>query len=300
MHVPIWPASLVTELSQRRCIVFLGAGITASCKNGTGQSPPRWKELLEKAGDRVTDAAAKKAAAKLIKRGQYLDAAEVIFSVVNAAERGALLREVFTTPRFTHSKLHQYILKLDAKIVVTTNYDQVYEDYCRSGAAANAYRICRQHDDNFIDLIRAPEPVIVKAHGCMSATSHTVLTRRDYFENRKQYSAFYRVLDALFLTHTLLFIGYSMSDPDIQLVLENANISAPSQHPHYVLTDRSRERAIDAAIEKACNVQMLYYPKGRHEHVESALEDLSQQVEQQLVRGAGVVAPAPVVGPGVV
>lgn len=38
----IWPANLVEELAYRRCVIFIGSGVSATAKNGEGQSPETW------------------------------------------------------------------------------------------------------------------------------------------------------------------------------------------------------------------------------------------------------------------
>ncbi|EAU55355.1 hypothetical protein SPV1_11501 [Mariprofundus ferrooxydans PV-1] len=97
---------------------------------------------------------------------------------------------------------------------------------------------------------------------------------------RQNNSTFYSVLDALFITHTLLFIGYSMSDPDIQLVLENSSIAAPSAHPHYAFIQDNISDDIESALAKSYNIQYLKYPEGDHDYANEAIIDLAESVEQ--------------------
>jgi hypothetical protein len=88
------------------------------------------------------------------------------------------------------------------------------------------------------------------------------------------------VLDALFLTNTVLFIGYSLSDPDIQLLLENATIAARSAHPHYALVEDVLQPDIEAAAKAAYNIHFIKYPAGRHDEAERLLRQLSDEVTQ--------------------
>lgn len=42
-----WPGALIRELAERRYIVFLGAGASAGCISGYGETrPPNWNRLL--------------------------------------------------------------------------------------------------------------------------------------------------------------------------------------------------------------------------------------------------------------
>ncbi len=119
---------------------------------------------------------------------------------------------------------------------------------------------------------------MIKAHGCVSDPTKIVLSRSSYYTAKQEYPGFYRLLDALFLTHTLLFVGCSLTDPDIQLVLENANISVPSAHPHYALVEKTRHPSIKAAMKTTHNLELVEYPKGKHKEAETAVATLRDRV----------------------
>lgn len=96
--------------------------------------------------------------------------------------------------------------------VITTNYDELLERVLPS---------CRvfvgQEDVLFGDVQGIGE--IYKIHGSVSAPESLVLTDRDYqrFEARNPYLA--SKLTAAFIEHPVIFLGYSLSDPNIRLVL---------------------------------------------------------------------------------
>jgi hypothetical protein len=218
-------------------------------------------------------------ARELIDKEQYLDAAQVIFDNSNSADRTRFFRDTLDAPRFQASAIHKTIYNLDPKIVITTNYDQIYEDYCRQGQGAQGYNVSRYYDGHVLNDIRSDVRCIIKAHGCMSDPTRVVMTRSSYFEARRNYQSFYAVLDAVFLTNTLLFVGAGLSDPDIQLILENANLSAPSDNNHYALVPEGRHRSIVSAIKNTSNIVLLEYEDGHHEQAEEALEHLRERVE---------------------
>ena len=133
----------------------------------------------------------------------------------------------------------------------------------------------------------SPVRLIVKAHGCVADPARIVLSRSQYFKERQLHAGFYNVLDALFITHTILFVGYSMSDPDIQLVLENSNISATSSHTHYALVEDSIQPDIEDASRRAYNIHFIKYPAGQHQEAARLLADLEEQVTQFRVANPG-------------
>ena len=246
-------------------------------ENGTSH-PPNWEKFLTDASLLIPNDADRKVARSLIKKYQFLDAAEIITERANPADFAAYLRNTFITPKFAPNEMHKIILELDPKIVITTNYDEIYDHYCISGNAESGYNICRYYDRFAVENIRSRVRLVMKAHGCVSDPTKVVLSRSSYYTAKRDHPSFYQVLDALFLTHTILFIGASLTDPDIQLVLENVNISAPSAHPHYALVEKTRHPSIKAAIKKTHNVELIEYPKGKHNLAVEAMKDLRNKV----------------------
>jgi hypothetical protein len=251
-----------------------------------GLYPPGWTKFLLKALPQVTKAADRKYARELIKSQQFLDAAEIITECSDHADFGNYLRSTFIEPRFAPSQIHRLVLEMDPKIVITTNYDQIYDQYCNSGIAAPGYNVAKYSDDFVVENIRSRIRLIIKAHGCVSGAQQIVLSRSSYYRARRDYPGFYQVLDALFLTNTLLFIGCSLTDPDIQLVLENANLSTPSAHPHYALVEKTRHNALKLATKTAHNIELIEYPVGEHKLATEALGHLRDKVN--LIRAATV------------
>lgn len=113
------------------------------------------------------------------------------------------------------SVLHRLIVQLDFPIIYTTNYDRnlevAFEIHGRDFVkVANARDISRA---------RNGATQIIKYHGDFDEDASLVLTETDYFERL----SFDSPLDVKFradaLGRTVLFIGYSLSDMNIRLLL---------------------------------------------------------------------------------
>jgi len=276
-----WPVALIAELAARRCIPFLGAGASASSLAADGVTrPPLWPAFLAALREACPAGTDFAAVDNLMAKEKFLDAAEVLLAKIVPADFTRVVREQFVQPRFTRSAIHLAVLDLDPKIVVTTNYDDIYDTFCRTGIARDGYNVCKYYDEHLVNDLRSPVRLIVKAHGCVSDASRIVLTRSQYFRERQKHGAFYSALDALFLTNTVLFVGYGLSDPDIQLVLENATIAARSSHPHYALVEDTMQADVEAAARASYNIHFIKYPAGRHDEAERLVRDLADQVTQ--------------------
>lgn len=277
-----WPPSLIEELAARRAMIFIGAGISASAEAPGGKRPPTWKALLLDAKDRFIRSKDEKTfIQELIDKQLYLDAAEVIFDSVGQAEHREFFTENFATPNYEPSDFHKAIQEINSKIVITTNYDQTYEIQCDALRAGRGYAVRTYIDNKLLNDIRSKDNLIIKAHGCINKTESIVLTRSDYFEAKRKNGYFYHILDSLLLINTVLFLGCGMSDPDIQLILENTNIAAYSDHPHYAILPRGRHPALIKAMERTYNIKILEYDHidgDDHIHLLNSLNDLAAKV----------------------
>jgi hypothetical protein len=277
-----WPQSLVEEIASKRSILFLGAGISSSSVNAKNERPPSWEKLLSDASKQFVKPADQPFIDDLIKKGLYLDAAEVVFDGVMQADRRVFFQKSLSLPRFVSSQYHAAIQEIDAKIVVTTNYDQLYEEQCGALVAGRGYSVRKYNDRNLLNDVRSKDNLIVKAHGCMNNTEDLILTRSDYFKIKKDHAQFYNILDSLLTVNTVVFLGCSMNDPDIQLILENTNISAPSDHTHYAVIPKGRHPALLRAITNSYNIRALEYDydaTGGHSLLLEGLRDLKMRID---------------------
>jgi hypothetical protein len=279
-----WPESLVIELAARRCMIFLGAGSSASATRHDipDQHPPTWAAFLRLLyeGSNRGQADDREKALELLQAQQYLECAEILRSTcIYPPDYNRLLAQTFE--RYRPTEVHGIVERLDQKVVVTTNFDTLYEDHCRQGDATHGYSVINYYDQGLINRMRSPTRIVLKAHGCVTAPERTILSKSDFFRARATHPAFFRSAESLFLTHTLLFIGYSISDPDIQLLLENSTITAASEHPHYALMARGHHPAIRSAFLRTYNIETLEFdPANNYEEFLTSLRDLVTRVDE--------------------
>ncbi|WP_227722639.1 SIR2 family protein [Yersinia proxima] len=280
-----WPEALEVELAARRCIIFIGAGASANAERLLGddkkENPETWKGLLKRllVKSREDGSGSIAKATELLEAGQLLECAEIIrSSCIPSAEYNRVLDALLT--RYSPTEIHKAVERLDQKVVVTTNFDTLYEDHCKQGEARDAYSVIKYNDTGLISRMRSPKRLIIKAHGCVSQPENTVLTKSDFFRARSEYPGFFRTLESLFLTHTLLFVGYSLSDPDIQLLLENNTITYPSDNPHYAVMAKGTHPAIKAVFYKTNNVDVIEFdPKNSYQELTDSLWALCETVD---------------------
>jgi hypothetical protein len=222
----------------------------------------------------------KKLIRKLIHFGDFLTACELIKNNLGEAAFKSLIREEYLTPAYRSSKLHEDIFKLDSKIVLTTNFDKIYETFASQETQGTV--IVRTHESTEIaDDLRRPEPLIIKMHG--SVDSNLIFTRKDYAEARHAHRDFYHILEALILTNTFVFVGCGLNDPDVRLILEEYSYRFRHSKKHYfVLPKASVPLPISRIIEDTMNLKMLYYsPTVNHKELLQSISKLRALVEAQ-------------------
>ncbi|EPO7715986.1 SIR2 family NAD-dependent protein deacylase [Klebsiella aerogenes] len=281
-----WPDSLIDELASRRCVIFIGSGASASAKKRNGEndvSPPTWAGLLKLLLERSPEDAigSKENAESLLEKQNYLDCAEILRTTcLPRAEYNRCITQTFSG--YEPTGVHKAVEILDQKVVITTNFDTLYESLCRQGQGRDGYSVIRYYDDGLVARMRSPTRLIIKAHGCISEPEKTILTKSDFFNARSKYFGFFEALESIFLTHTILFIGYSVNDPEIQLILENNIITYPSANPHYATMSSGSHPSILAAFKNTNNIDILEYnPENNHEELLDSLNNLGILVEER-------------------
>lgn len=199
---------LASAIRARSVILFAGAGLSMSV------GLPSWSELiahlaseLELSEDILSSPGC-----------TYQNLAE--YYRIRNGSIGPLRSWMDRTWRVTEdkvrdSRLHQLVISFDFPIIYTTNYDRNVEtafeasgrDYVK---VANARDIAKMRDG---------VTQVVKFHGDFDDDESLVITETDYF-NRLSFDS---PLDIKFrsdaLGKTVLFVGYSMSDMNIRLLM---------------------------------------------------------------------------------
>lgn len=142
------------------------------------------------------------------------------------------------------------------------------------------------YEDDLAKYLRTSDYLIIRAHGHTDETSKLVFTQKQYNKVRCMYSSFYKLLDALILTHTFIFLGCGINDPDIKITLENSNFLYPGTRPHYFVTaDGMYEPEISKVLFNNRNLELLTYenPDGTHSNLLDSLRELNQKVEDKRV-----------------
>lgn len=275
-----WPEILVKDLSKRNVAVVLGSGVSKNSVGNDGMTrPPVWEEFLERALERAGNVGTRHIKSA-IKVGDYLHACEWLKRKIDD-DWPVFLRSQFIEPEYSPSELHDVIFRLDQRITLSLNYDNIYETHVRQ-QTGGLVQVKRFFDEDVFKFLRDSSQYIIKVHGTIEDTDRIISTQREYSEARTKYSLFYSALDACILSHTLLFVGCGVSDPDLNLLLENQKFRFPDAQPHYIVTssriDADRERSLRSNRNIKC---IKYDASNNHAELLEIFRLLNERVEAE-------------------
>lgn len=240
------PEPLVQEYRKGRVGLLVGAGASA------GAGLPLWGKFLNDMlafAIKTASVSTKKATdyEALIADGKYLPAASGL-----KAELGSFfadyIKEIFVDSRPKPTDLHNAMLELDLlQFVLTTNYDTLLERTFRT--KDSDVTVCTFKDAGEVRRsLSRREFFILKAHGDASRSGDgIILTEQDYRAILFKEPAYQHMLATMFSMYTVVFVGTSMTDPELNLMLNYvASTFQPDSGPtHYAALTKERINEIE-------------------------------------------------------
>lgn len=268
-------------------MLFLGAGVSKNAQNAAGERPKDWKEFIGHLADALP-APDQKEVKDAMAEGDLLTACELARRALRPDQfKSHLLRE-FAEKKFAPALIHDSLVRLDSRVVLTTNFDKLYENRA-SAIQHQTLMVKHYYDADLADILRRTQRCVLKIHGTIDYVDKTIFTRSDYARARVAHANFYRILEAMFLTHTFVFLGASMRDPDLRMLLEDMAFRYMGSRPHFLVTPRGENSpSVLKVMEESMNLRPLEYdPSHFHRELAEGVEDLRQQVDlerEQLTR----------------
>lgn len=139
------------------------------------------------------------------------------------------------------SSAHDRVLSLPVHDIWTTNYDCLIER--AADAAGIELDLLREDDD-----LTTSKPVtrrLYKMHGSVeseTASEHLIISRDDFEHYPHTHPRFWHLLRAHFLTRSFLFVGFSLTDPNIREIFKMVRLSTPDvQRGHFAVMKQPGE-----------------------------------------------------------
>lgn len=269
---------LVKAIARRRSVIVIGSGVSKNSCNSEGKRPSTWEDFLKKLSQIIGDPSHIK---EKINEKDFLTACELIKKAMGDERFRECVEEEYSTPRYSHARIHEYIYNLDSAIVASPNFDNIYDTYALN--ASKGTIIIRDHtcQDIIGFLSGGDKRLLIKTHGSATTEGGIIFTRKEYAEARTKYILFYEILKSLVLTHTFFFIGCGIDDPDIRLLFEDVQF-AHSRMPYHYMTipnGEVHEELLNITSETMKINFLKYSPDNNHEALTNSLEKLVVEVD---------------------
>lgn len=284
------PAPLVDYLRTGRCVLFAGSGLSAWARL------PTWKALLTDIVQEIRsydgDTPEQTEVERLFLAGKLLEIADYCKEKLGEQRYSEILTSRLSGNQGEIPEAHKLVAQIPFAAVVTTNYDKLLERAYAS--VTNGFPKAPTHLDldTLGPLLFNGSFFILKAHGDIDRPSSLVLTTRDYREIIHSNPAFNAIFSAILLTKAILFIGYSLNDPDFRLLLERQLTLFKGHIPERYALISGVGTIEKEVLWRSARIRVLPYPEGKHEEVLVFLRTLLAEVKSDRVPAAAPAVPA--------
>lgn len=285
-----WPQNLVEDIAARRAVIFFGSGVSLNSSGTGGKRPASWWTFLDS-----LKTAAKKAkklkgpdlvtVERLLAENDLLSVCDVLKAVIGREEFVRKIRAEYKEPKYAAADIHRHIYSLDLRVVVTPNFDEIFDNYAASTSGGTT-TVKQYNDGDLAEYLRGNERVVLKIHGSVSHPNELIFTRTEYAKARTEHRSFYTLIGSLLRTHSFLFLGAGLSDPDIRLLLEDYTYSYSHSRRHYfAIPDDVLGPKSSQVIGDSLNLEFINYSAANnHAALTVGMGELVKLVEQDRVR----------------
>jgi hypothetical protein len=276
-------AQLEPLVKQGNLIIFVGAGISVP------SNLPNWSELLKKfvafcravqddlqlpPADRFDDLLS---AADADTEKYPLRVASVLrdkladIDLKHEANVQNLFRQwlldIFYDAKFNDN--HTTIVDTAYPYILTTNYDRLLELAARDRGHRRLYSNSFTFNDasKIAGAIHSKNPAIIHIHGNPQniAFDDFVFTAEDYLRIRRKYPGFTLSLQALFMTYSILFVGYGGSDPHLEELLEELRYffqwsKSPLLPKYFLFIQKAKAGKLLVTYKEKLSTQIIEVP----------------------------------------
>ncbi len=185
--------------------------------------------------------------------------------------------------------LHLGIVKLNIKNLITTNWDNLFEQ------AIN-------EEGRFFNIIKSDKDIgsstgfakFIKMHGSLDE-NNIVFKEQDYLEYSKHFPLIGNYIKGVFSTDTVILLGYSLSDQNVKQIISWVNSHSKSVKPIYFIKTAKEFDRIEFEFYKNKNIHILYTQglfekKGHSDELRSFLEEIKAKPKDISKNYSGIIS----------
>lgn len=290
----IIPPELVDSIKKKKCILFIGSGLSSQITRSNGKRLPLWGELLRELLDWTKEQQIilwgnSEDIGDMINKGNYLMAAQELQERIGINKLSEFLTEVFRDSSVCPGVAHRILPKIPFRAVLTTNYDTLVEGaYALENCGIIPTVLTQQDLNERHSVLRKEDFFIFKMHGHIDRLSTIVLGSRDYQDIIYSLPMYRQFMETIFSIYTVLFIGFSGNDPDLNNVIDRlSSLYSRTLDKHYILLPSGKMNSVEK--RRLLSDQRLsvieYQVDDNHTQVIEFLKELNFQVNKTYNNG---------------
>ncbi len=266
-YLPSIPKPLLNDFVTGRVIPFVGAGFSKNADIPSGLSMPDWNELGKLAADELPD---------YDYDNNAIDALSYYEDLYSRAKLVELLMKGLHFGKIQPGATYEAFCDLFTGTICTTNFDSLIEDsmtllHRPVSVVVTKDRLTIGSDD---------ESKIVKLHGDFNHPDKMVITEHDYDIYLEKNPIFATYIANLFITNTMILIGYSLDDNDFRSIWQiiNSRLGSMAQPAYCITVGASSEKI---AKYKRRNIRVINL-EGKPQQYKTILHDLFVELKDYI------------------
>lgn len=209
---------------QNNLVIFAGSGLSSNF------NLPSWNKLVEEVINQI-DKENFNTLLPVLKMGvmQPIDVLELIKSEHTTVK--SYIKDNFNVALNNNFEIHKKIIELTGQ-VITTNYDNAFERASNNSITPSIYT----DQFNINEIGKNNKPYIFKLHGSYNEPSNCIIFKEDYVKLYNSNNGAIEKLKTIFSEKTMLFLGFSFNDPDINLIFDSLDKAFGNNNKHFIIT----------------------------------------------------------------
>lgn len=255
---------LLRKINTGRCLVLVGSG--PSCEVGY----PSWRSLAKSAYNKLIEldvVSDVQSYEKYLQREQY----PALFRQIQrdlSDDRNAfvnLIKSFLVPKQKRHGSLYEVLCQWPFACYLTTNFDDEISEHLSN--LHEYFTVVRNRPEDFHIWRDGVSHIIQKLHSDLNHPNEVILTSADYqrLETDSSGKYFREGLSRIFTMFSVLIVGHSLSDPDIDNILKLAKNSSDPRYPIYFIA-AGFTSAEEKELFEQYNIVLVRYSNsdGRH------------------------------------
>ena len=258
-YIPYIPKPLLNDFINNRVVPFVGAGFSKNADIPSGVSMPDWNELGEMAASEISE---------YDYDNSPIDALSYYESLYSRTKLIEFLMKSLHVGAIRPGDTYLEFCKLFTGTICTTNFDFLLEE-----AMSSLKRpISTIVTEDRLTVNSPNENRILKLHGDFNHPDKMVITELDYDMYLENNPVFATYVSNLFITNTMILIGYSLEDNDFRGIWQiiNNRLGGMTQ-PAYCIVVGASQAKISRYNRR--NIHVINLP-GESKNYKRILHDL--------------------------